>query len=83
MMRWIVPILLAALMLSALSGLAQGGINFAPEALALKFERFNPANKLGQIFSPVGLSNLLKSLLPFGSHPVDRHQFLAHSTGKR
>jgi flagellar biosynthesis protein FlhB len=66
-MRWIVPILLAAVTLSAFSGMAQGGINFAPEALALKFDRFNPASKLGQIFSPVGLSNLLKSLLPFGA----------------
>jgi flagellar biosynthesis protein FlhB len=64
-MRWIVPILGAATLLSAFSGMAQGGINFAPAALALKFERFNPASKLGQIFSPVGLSNLLKSLLPF------------------
>jgi flagellar biosynthetic protein FlhB len=64
-MRWIVPILLAAMAISALSGVAQGGINFAPQALALKFDRFNPASKLGQIFSPVGLSNLLKSLLPF------------------
>jgi len=50
-----------------LTGLAQGGVNFAPEALALKFERFNPASKLGQIFSPVGFSNLMKSLLPFGA----------------
>jgi flagellar biosynthetic protein FlhB len=66
-MRWIVPILLAAMALSAFSGLAQGGINFAPAALAFKFERFNPASKLGQIFSPLGLSNLLKSLLPFGA----------------
>jgi flagellar biosynthesis protein FlhB len=66
-MRWIVPILLAAVTLSAFFGMAQGGINFAPEALALKFDRFNPASKLGQIFSPVGLSNLLKSLLPFGA----------------
>ena len=64
-MRWIVPILLAGMALSVFAGLAQGGINFAPGALALKFERFNPASKLGQIFSPVGLSNLLKSLLPF------------------
>lgn len=64
-MRWIVPILLAAMFLSMFAGLAQGGINFAPGALALKFDRFNPASKLGQIFSPVGLSNLLKSLLPF------------------
>jgi len=64
-MRWIVPILSAAMMLSLFTGFAQGGINFAPGALALKFDRFNPASKLGQIFSPVGLSNLLKSLLPF------------------
>ena len=66
-MRWIGPILLAAMALSAFSGVAQGGINFAPGALAWKPERFNPATKLGQIFSPVGLSNLLKSLLPFGA----------------
>jgi flagellar biosynthetic protein FlhB len=64
-MRWIVPILLAGMTMSVLAGLAQGGVNFAPEALALKFDRFNPASKLGQIFSPIGLSNLLKSLLPF------------------
>jgi flagellar biosynthetic protein FlhB len=66
-MRWLVPILLAGMTVSLLAGLAQGGVNFAPEALALKFDRFNPASKLGQIFSPVGLSNLLKSLLPFGA----------------
>jgi len=66
-MRWMVPILMAGMMLSLLTGLAQGGVNFAPAALALKFDRFNPASKLGQIFSPVGLSNLLKSLLPFGA----------------
>ena len=66
-MRWIVPILMAAMAVSAFSGLAQGGVNFAPAALAFKFERFNPVSRLGQIFSPVGLSNLLKSLLPFGA----------------
>jgi flagellar biosynthesis protein FlhB len=66
-MRWIVPILMAAMLLSAFSGIAQGGLNFAPAALELKFDRFNPASKLGQIFSPVGLSNLMKSLFPFGA----------------
>jgi flagellar biosynthetic protein FlhB len=66
-MRWIAPILLAGMMCSAFSGMAQGGVNFAPKALAWKFDRFNPVSKLGQIFSPVGLSNLLKSLLPFGA----------------
>jgi len=66
-MRWIAPVLMAGMVVSALTGLAQGGFNFAPEALALKFDRFNPSSKVGQIFSPVGLSNLLKSLLPFGA----------------
>ncbi len=65
-MRWVAPILLAGVAVSLLAGVMQGGINFAPEALALKFDHFNPASRLGQIFSPVGLSNLLKSLLPFG-----------------
>jgi len=64
-MRWLLPILAAGLAVSLFAGLMQGGINFAPEALAPNFEKFNPAKKLGQIFSPVGLSNLLKSLLPF------------------
>jgi flagellar biosynthetic protein FlhB len=65
--RWIIPILFSALILSVSAGLAQGGINIAPGALALKFERFNPAATIGQIFSISGLSNLLKSLLPFSA----------------
>ena len=65
--RWILPILLTALTLSVAAGLAQGGFSIAPEAMALKFERFNPASKVGQIFSLSGLSNLLKSLLPFAA----------------
>jgi len=64
-LRWIAPILLGALVVSVGAGLAQGGVNIAPGALALKFERFNPSTKVGQIFSAIGLSNLLKSLLPF------------------
>ena len=66
-LRWIVPVLGSAVVLSVGAGFAQGGISIAPEALTLKFERFNPVSKLGQIFSPVGLSNLLKSLLPFAA----------------
>jgi flagellar biosynthesis protein FlhB len=66
-MRWIIPVLLAGMALSLLAGLAQGGLNIAPGALAFKFERFNPAARLGQIFSPLGLSSMLKSLLPFGA----------------
>ena len=65
--RWIVPVLSAAMLVSLFTGLAQGGINFAPEALQPKPERFSPAKKLGQIFSPMGVSNMLKSLLPFAA----------------
>ena len=63
--RWIIPVLLTAMGLSVGAGLLQGGFNLAPKALAFKPERFNPASKIGQMFSPMGLSNVLKSLLPF------------------
>src|SRR5260370_32298772 len=64
-MRWIIPILLAAMTLSVFAGLMQSGINIAPEALALKFARFNTVSEPGPIFSPVGLSKQLQALLPF------------------
>jgi len=66
-LRWVVPIQLAALAVALAVGFAQGGFVFAPEALTLKFERFSPANRLQQLFSPTGLSTLLKSLLPFAA----------------
>ncbi len=66
-LRWVLPVLSAAMFLSVAAGLAQGGFSVAPEALALKFDRFNPASKLGQIFSLAGLNNMLKSLLPFAA----------------
>jgi flagellar biosynthetic protein FlhB len=65
--RWIAPPLGAAVLLSVGAGLAQGGLNFAPEALEFKPDRMNPASKLKQIFSIAGAQNLLKSLLPFGA----------------
>lgn len=64
-LRWIVPVLLVAMLLSVSVTVAQGGLNFAPSALAPKFERLSPGNRLDQIFSFVTLGNLLKSLLPF------------------
>jgi flagellar biosynthetic protein FlhB len=65
-LRWIVPIVVTAWVLSVSGGLAQGGLIFAPEALIPKPERMNPAGKLKQMFSLAGLSGILKSLLPFG-----------------
>jgi len=61
------PILLAALAVSMVASLGQGGLNFAPQALSLRFERLNPATKLGQIFSSLAINNLLKSLIPFAA----------------
>lgn len=64
-LRWTVPVLLVALLLSVSAGLAQGGLNVAPAALKPKFERFNPAERFGQIFSLSSLSSVGKSLIPF------------------
>jgi flagellar biosynthesis protein FlhB len=66
-LRSVAPVLLLALLASLGAGLAQGGLVIAPAALALKPERLNPATKLGQLFSPMGLSQLLKSLVPFAA----------------
>jgi flagellar biosynthetic protein FlhB len=64
-MRWVIPIVIAGGAVSVFAGLAQGGFVFAPEALSFKPERLNPADRLGQMFSPAALSTILKSLLPF------------------
>jgi flagellar biosynthetic protein FlhB len=66
-LRWVVPILSCTLVVSLATGLAQGGFVFAPEALAMKPERFSPANRMKQIFSLAGVSTTLKSLLPFAA----------------
>ena len=66
-LRWVVPIMLCALVISLGAGIAQGGFVFAPESLSLKFERLSPVSKLKQMFSPAGLSNILKSLIPFSA----------------
>ena len=66
-LRWIVPALLVALLLSVSAGIAQGGINIAPVALQPKFERLSPGGRLKQIFSSASLSSLGKSLIPFSA----------------
>jgi len=49
---------------ATLGGVAQGGLVFAPSALAPNLNRFNPASRLEQLFSIHAVSRLLKSLLP-------------------
>ncbi len=51
-------------LIATLGGVAQGGLVFAPAALAPNLNRFNPASRLGQLFSLNALSRLLKALLP-------------------
>lgn len=65
--HWIIPILSSALLVSLVIGVAQGGFVFAPEVLVPKADRLSPVNKMQQIFSPAGLSNILKSLIPFSA----------------
>lgn len=66
-LRWVLPIFVTGLATSLAAGLAQGGFVFAGEALAFKFERLNPADRLKQLFSLAALSTILKSLLPFSA----------------
>lgn len=66
-MRWVFPILSAALFVALFTGLAQGGFVFSPESLSLKFERLSPGQKLKQMFSLAALSTILKSLVPFSA----------------
>jgi len=49
---------------ATVSGVVQGGLVFAPDALTPKLSRLNPANRFEQMFSLSALSRLLKSLLP-------------------
>jgi len=66
-MRWVFPIMAAGLGVALLTGIAQGGFVFAPEALAFKPERLSPSQKLQQMVSLTALSSILKSLIPFGA----------------
>lgn len=51
-------------LLACVAGVAQGGLVFAPAALAPSLNRLNPASRLEQLFSVSAVTRLLKSLLP-------------------
>jgi type III secretion protein U len=63
----ILPVALIALFLVVAGNLAQTGFLFTPQAMALKFEKFNPVENAKQIFSARGFTqfifNVLKSAL--------------------
>lgn len=64
-LRWAVPVMAAAWVLSLGSSVMQGGLVFAPEALSFKPEKLSPTGKLKQMLSLTALSGILKSLIPF------------------
>jgi flagellar biosynthesis protein FlhB len=51
-------------LVATFGGLAQGGVVFAPSAMAPNWKRLDPASHVEQLFSLAALSRLLKSLLP-------------------
>jgi flagellar biosynthesis protein FlhB len=53
-------------LVATVGGLAQGGLVFAPTALAPNLSRLSPASRMGQLFSLSAVSHLLKALLPTG-----------------
>jgi len=49
---------------ATVGGVAQGGLVFAPSALAINWGRLNPASRAEQLFSIQALSRMVKSLVP-------------------
>jgi flagellar biosynthetic protein FlhB len=58
----IVPLGLVCFAVSVTANLAQGGLVIAPQALALKFDKLNPANGAKRLFSKNGAVELVKAL---------------------
>jgi len=65
--RWTLPVMAGAFMIALGSSVMQGGLVFATKSITPNVDRLSPAAKLRQLFSPTGLSSLLKSLLPFSA----------------
>lgn len=55
---------LAGFGVALVASFAQGGFVFAPKALAFNGSRFNPATRLGQLFSLTAVATLGKALIP-------------------
>jgi flagellar biosynthesis protein FlhB len=58
----VVPLGLVCLAVSVAANVAQGGLVFAPQALALKFDKLNPANGAKRLLSKNGAAELAKGL---------------------
>lgn len=66
-LQWVWPSIAVAMGIAVMVQFGQGGIVFAPAAIAPKFSKLNPVQNMKQIFSLGGYSRLLKSLLPLAA----------------
>jgi flagellar biosynthesis protein FlhB len=60
------PAVAAALAAGLAGNFAQGGLTLTPGALAVRANKFNPAENVKRIFSPTSAVEMLKSLLVIG-----------------
>jgi flagellar biosynthesis protein FlhB len=61
---WVGPVILLGWVLALVGSVAQGGLVLAPQALAPRWERLNPASNLGRLLSLGSANALLKSVVP-------------------
>jgi flagellar biosynthesis protein FlhB len=64
LLRVLAPSFAVVWSVALLASIAQGGLVFSPQLLALKWERISPVTNIGNLFSTTTLSRALKSLLP-------------------
>lgn len=58
------PVLVSAWLVAAVGAISQGGLVFAPAALAPRLSRINPGARLQALFSLPSLSRILRSTVP-------------------
>ncbi len=76
----VMPILLAAMILSVSLNILQGGWVLSAEPLGFHFEKLNPKNGLKRIFSKNGLVELAKSLVMIGAVSYISYQVVSKYT---
>jgi flagellar biosynthesis protein FlhB len=75
----LLPVLFVALACSVLSNLLQGGLVFSSESLGFHFEKLNPKNGLGRIFSKNGIVEVFKNLLLLTAVSIISYQAIARN----
>jgi len=69
-------------LLAGISGIAQGGLVFAPAALAPAPTRLSPVSRVEQLFSLSAVSRLLKSLVPTAAMVLLTFSIMARDWGQ-